>query len=389
MLALVVALALVPHDPVPHRAPRELTCQLVPSADPSFQDRWSFVQAERFEARRTEYVYRGQLFSYYSFYQGYGVDAEGKAALSYEVRITRPDGKTYHASKDHVGWKRAVPDPGSVLLAEGVVGIVFDPVDPFGSYSAWVRVTDGVTGASAEATAEIELVEYEEGPSFADFEALQTWKGAYLTSPELERVVPALWMHCRSDGFLPGAKDQALDGFLLELFGQNDWLFAEAFDGFAKRSPAEKRGALWLLAHAPEDVEREPFVKKLSKEDAALWAELSGAVRDPMTEPLRERHDVNEVYGRYLASGCIDPLRRLVLALHEDGGVIANETVRDSASGVDVPRTLVVPKVVAKLLGGLFRSDALARSYAGALAMGDLPPGVAAALDQLLAEAPK
>ncbi len=249
-------------------------------------------------------------------------------------------------------------------------------------------MTDGVTGASAEATTEVELVRYAEGAGFDDLEALSAWKLEYSADPDLQRVVPALWLHCRNDGFLASAEDQAADGFFLEILDANHWLFPELFEGLKKRLPAERRGALWLLAHS--SAESEPFVKKLSKEDKALWAELSGAVRDPMSAPLRELHDVNELYGRYLASRRLPPLERLIRALHEDGEVVSGESVRDEVRGVDVPLKLVVAKVVQKLLGGLLASDPLARGYAeGLLRAGAFPAGVAAELTGLLAGSPR
>ena len=41
---------------------------------------------------------------------------EGKADLTYAVRITRPDGEVYHESDGMTGWRRAVEEPGIVLL---------------------------------------------------------------------------------------------------------------------------------------------------------------------------------------------------------------------------------------------------------------------------------
>ncbi|NOT29495.1 MAG: hypothetical protein HOP15_03495 [Planctomycetes bacterium] len=156
-----------------------------------------------------------------------------------------------------------------------------------------------------------------------------------------------------------------------------------------KRSAAERRGVLWLLAHS--SVEAEPFVRKLSKEDKAVWSELSGSVRDPLEDPLRELHDVNELWGRYVASRRLAPLQRLIWALDADGGVITTESVWNEEHQVDVPLARVVTTVVAKNLAQGIAWDPLARSYAETLARSeDIPDGVRSRLEELLAApAPK
>jgi hypothetical protein len=383
MLASSVGLALVSLVATAVGPRQELACQLAASADPALEDRWNFVDSAQFQVPAVERVHRGQLFTFYVFFEGYGTDADGEADLTYAVRITRPDGEVYHESDGLTGWRRTVAEPGIVLLAEDLVRCFFDPGDPLGTYTALVRATDGVTGASAESTTVVELGEYEEGAGFEDMEAVTGWIGTFAQAPELDRVAPALWTHCGAAGFRADAADQAADGFFLEILDTNPWLFPELFAGFAKRSRDEKHGVLWLLAHST--VEPEPFVQELGAQDRALWKEVSSEIRDPMREPLRERHDVNEVYGRYLASRRRVHLERLVLALHPDGGVLTDESMHSEEQGVDVPLARVISLVVGKLLGRLFPVDPIARGYAEALARdATLPEGVAARLDELL-----
>ncbi len=117
MLVLRIGLALASLA-FPQDEGQKLSCQVVASADPSFTDRWNYVESAQFEARGTPSVFRGQRFVFYCFFEGYGLDEQGKADLTYDARITRPDRKPYHESEDHVGWNRAVRDPADVLLAE-------------------------------------------------------------------------------------------------------------------------------------------------------------------------------------------------------------------------------------------------------------------------------
>jgi len=358
----------------------DLACQLVTTTDPSLEDRWRYEQADHFQVRQTDSVFRGQRVTICPFFTGYGTEADGKAALTYSIRITRPDGKVYHESEGHVGWDRAA-DPDDVRLAIDLVGLSFDPPDELGTYTIRVHVTDGVTGSTVDESTQVTLLKYEEGADFADSEALVSWIESYASAPEPERLVPAFRVHCRNAGFQDGAAFQSGDGFFRELLSEHAWLIDELFSGWKKLTNEEKRGALWLLARAP--FETAPFVAKLARGDKATWNELSGAADDPLMDALGSRHDVNELYGRYLATGRLAPLERLVRALHADGGVISNGTTR--SGDVEIPLTAVVPRVVRKLLEPLLATDPLARDYAQALLQeDDLPEGVAGVLGELL-----
>lgn len=358
-----------------------LSVQAVASADPALEDRWNRVDSVQFEVHQSERVFRGQVFHWRVFFAGYGRDDGGNARLTYSARITRPDGKVYFEGDGLVGWDGPASADVTLLCVQGL-GAFFEPADKLGTYRARFEALDAVTGAKAVGETEVELVAYEEGATFAEAEALRTWVFDYAKAPEPERLVPALWSRCAQGGFTAESTAQEVDGFLLEAFEHNGWLLPELVRDWKRRSAEEKRGALALLAAAPEDTAA--LVKKLPKEDrAALEAAPD---EDPRTHPLAGPRDINLLYGRYVAHRSWAPLERLLLALHADGGVISEASTR-SKDGIDVPLTRVVPRVVSGMLARLFAYDPLARGYATRWAESDaVPPGVAEALTPLLEE---
>ncbi|NOT29494.1 MAG: hypothetical protein HOP15_03490 [Planctomycetes bacterium] len=213
--ACLVALA----SPVLARARpgQEFSCSLVASADPSLEDRWSHAGSDQFRVQRTETAFRGQLFTVYVFFEGYGTGEQGEVDLTYDLRVTRPNGKPYSKHAGLTGWNRPVAEPDNVLLAEGLCRAFFDPKDPFGSYTVEAEARDGIAGTSVRATTEIQLAEYVEGPGFDDVDALDSWLHGYADAPEPARVVPGLWLACEKGT----ATAFQADGSFLELLELN------------------------------------------------------------------------------------------------------------------------------------------------------------------------
>jgi hypothetical protein len=281
-------------------------------------------------------VVRGQHFMLFPFFRGFTPDKSGECRIDLDVRILRPDGKTYH-EQEGIEAVRQVADPGNVLLPVDLIGVFFEPEDPLGTYRVEVVARDRVKKVTAKDRATIELVQYEEGEGFADVDAVWAWAWKYQQDPEPFRAAPAL----------RALAAQGIDeigtthGALAELFERNQWLFPQLFAGLAQETEPTRDLLLWILART--SVEPDGYVSALDGRERAVW-ERCAAVPNPIEDPLTGREDIAELMGRYSLARARLPLLRLVSALDPESEVIADITLHDSAHDVDLPLARVVPR---------------------------------------------
>ena len=358
-----------------------LRCDLALSIDTAFLDRWDHTNLPNLSIVGSGHVVRGQRFGVYPVFSGYAVDEHGRVHITLDLRIARPDGKTYFEEYGVEAIDQPGGDGTGLLLPRDPRFVIFDPEDPAGTYGVHLDAHDLVSGKSVSADGTLRLVEYEEGKGFESSADLQRWIGRFLADPQPERAIPAL----RS--FALGGWSTELPsgrGSLRELFEANPWLFPILFEGFAEEDAATRELALWLLARST--CEAEALVKDLGKEDRAVWERVS-AEHDPLADPIEGRDDVNELWGMYVLRRGFAPLLRLCLALApEETDVVADLTIHDDSSGLDVPLARVVQRSVTKILADGIAWDPIARGYFDVLHRDEaLPGGVSQAIVDLLA----
>lgn len=362
----------------------EFTCQVVATCDPSFEDRWNLLRADRFQVIAAARVFRGETVRLPILFRGARTE-DGRADVRYDLSITRPDGEPRAVFADQSGAADQRAPEGATRLAEDWIALSFEPGEPLGEYVVRVRAHDRLGDARAEAETRVTLVEYAPGVAFDDLDAVWAWAAGTFETPEPERVLPALAAFCAAGGTGAGLPSETIEGYLLERLEHDAWLLEVWLAGFGELDAAARETTLWLLAHAAFD--DSPLLARLPAEDRARRAALARERHDPLRDPLDRREDLGELWGRYLASRRMDPLLRLVLALAPDGGVVADATVHDDASGVDVPLARVFAGATPAHLGRILAWDPIARGYAETLVgMERLPAGVHAALVQLLRE---
>ena len=103
-------------------------------------------------ARRGVPIYAGILFADHS------LDAGGKANVTCDFTVRKPDGSVYAKEKDIPVWRSRYPAhaPG-LQISEGSMGIIIDPPDPAGRYTVEAVVHDTIkkTDLTVETTFEV------------------------------------------------------------------------------------------------------------------------------------------------------------------------------------------------------------------------------------------
>lgn len=357
-------------------------CQLVLSADLVAADRWDTSDEPNLTIASTKRVVRGQHFLVYPFLRGFARDKAGESRIDLDVRILRPDRMVYHEAKGQEAI-RGKTGTAALLLPEELVGVSFDPADPLGTYRVELVARDRVGKGTSKVQESIELVAYAEGPAFEDMDELWAWAWSYHRAPDPCRAAAALRTLAREG--LEEITNQ--HGALVELLERNAWLFPILFDGFAGESAETRALLLWILARS--SAEPEAFLAALDEAERETFGRLA-AESNPLEEPIAGRADLNELLGRYALSRARAPLLRLVQAFApEESGVVADLTMRDPNSGIDVPLARVVPLVVAKSLAR-YASDPITRGYLAIMAADEgLPVRARAEVTRLLGESSK
>jgi hypothetical protein len=355
-------------------------CRLVLSVDTAFLDRWDHAAMPNLSVISSGQVVRGQIFGIYPCFSGCALDEHGNVHVTLDLRIVRPDGKTYFEEKGVDALEMSGGDGTSLLLPKDIRFVSFDPPDPLGSYAVHLEAHDLVGRRSVSADATVRLVEYKEGSGFENSAKLNEWFGAYLADPAPARLIPAL------RAFAVGGWSKELEcgrGAFRDLFEANQWLFPILFAKFSKEDATTRELALWLLARSSYAVQ--PLVKLLNKEDLAVWDRVS-AEHDPLKDPIEGRDDLNDLWGMYIPCRRLAPLVRLCMALApEETGVVANRSIHDAKNGVDVPLGKVIVIVAPRILVRVIAWDPIARAYCVGLQSAEkLPEGVRSALQALL-----
>src|SRR5262249_21747490 len=157
-----------------------LRCQLALSIDTAFLDRWDHTKLRQMRVPAADHVVRGQHFGIYPFFSGYALDEHGGVRVALDLRIARPDGKTYFEERAAKALDRPGGDGTSLLLPGDIRFVFFDPPDPLGTYSVHIDAHDLVGGTSTTVEGSIQLVEYKPGAGFNSANELNAWFGSYL-----------------------------------------------------------------------------------------------------------------------------------------------------------------------------------------------------------------
>jgi hypothetical protein len=318
--------------------------------DGSVSDRWEHTSAQKINVPEASTVVKQQMLWACVFFSHCAHDAKGNANVTYDVRVAKPDGGIYYEGKALEGWNRPADDDRGILLATTLFALSFDPPDPSGEYTVLIHVHDAVNGASVTDTRKISLVHYKTGAKVASTDELVDWLNGYSTAPEPERAIPALFALAKQPAAARGSKFSTATGFFLEVLQSSTWLCPLMLAEFKDQDAATRGEMLRLLARSGCDLHE--LEARLDAHDREIWSELAHREKhDPMHDPISGRDDINELLGRFAASAKLGPVARLCDALAPDEtGAVANTSVHDSHSGIDVPLGRVVRGVVSQII---------------------------------------
>jgi len=375
-------------------APR-LEVYVAPTIQYAFEDIWYHTPS----GTGTKFAVAGQVVRHQPAVLlvnivGAAADAAGRATVSYDLTVRQPDGTVSVDKKGLSAITRRQIAPGYVSLAETVLGFVADDQDPQGRYVIHVVAHDQISGAQADAQAELEVVTLEQlhGPP-ADFDA-DRWLTHYYLKPEPQLALPALLALSHKPDFRrPANRLSPLLGFYEQVLADNPWLAPSFKLRFATtRDDDERRLLSVVLAYVYRD--DASFARDLP--DAAQ-RELSDVPRAQLPLPSTEPTDGGQLdlfWGRFFASGRFQPIRDLVMVVQNDlpyQGALENYR-KLTRKPPTVPAVVVKDWILGDALwslGSNAHQHELVRNYLlSLLEANDTSPAVKAALRAALAGPP-
>lgn len=318
-------------------APRELSTLLLVTAQVAHAD--IFVHAMHGVGPRYQpatRLYRGQRAFVLPFVRGYGRDAAGAADVGYELAIRKADGSPDGTPVAGIVWRDKVPSSDLTLFPASLITFWTEPTDPLGPYEFTARVRDAVTGREETLTRVVEIVDYQIPTLPADFEP-ETWFNTYYLQPSPELALPALRALFAA---MPADRYEAalppLLGFYDQLLADNAWLLP-AFGRRLLDADSDEAFALSLvLAYHLRSAATAAAAGGLSSEVRERVQHLAGYdwPSDSVGELVRPAQ-LDELWGRFFASGLYEPVGRLVapLAHAADLGAVERWQAASTANG--------------------------------------------------------
>jgi len=116
---------------------------LVITKEPDFFKKW-YIPSETFEYATLKSVKKGEYFIIAIIFINPGVSSGGNTNITYDVKITNPDGTTYADVPNLNVWNRKPPKVNTLGLSEGYLTIKMEAKDQVGKYKVETIVRDNI-----------------------------------------------------------------------------------------------------------------------------------------------------------------------------------------------------------------------------------------------------
>lgn len=114
---------------------------LIITNETDFFEKWH-TPSETFEYETLKNVEKGDYFIIAIIFINPGVSSGGNTDITYDVKITNPDGTTYANVPNLNVWNREPPKVNTLGLSERYLTIKMEPGDQVGKYKVETKVRD-------------------------------------------------------------------------------------------------------------------------------------------------------------------------------------------------------------------------------------------------------
>jgi len=128
------------------RSKNGLGGSLLVTSDADWQEKWNTPAETIPEFKEAKSVGRGQRIFVLIFFANPRLDADGRANLSCDLDVTRPDGSvSTHQAGVACFQEKLLGGPYQTYVAAPVIGFVGDAADPAGTWTVQVSLKDNLS----------------------------------------------------------------------------------------------------------------------------------------------------------------------------------------------------------------------------------------------------
>ncbi len=372
--------------PIPAAAIDILALPTVPGRE---LDAWRYVpisgQPALYPVKR---IYRDQPFRLMVIGKAYKTDGEKNVNITYTVKIFAPNGDILSQEKELDLFKGRVTDNSFLLLSRQFLTLTFSESDPFGTYRFEVTARDSIASQQGSTTAEIVLSSSSNRPLFGSKEEFSDWVGNYYRDPDPVRAITALFQYV--DPELSAVEKQSpLLTFLSRIVQVNPFLWPQLKALYPKADTAERKKILLIAALSGQLDDL--FYSSLQPDLLTFYRHAQSAnLLEPTDRPVTA-NEINTLWAEFMATGSIDPIRKLV-------GSLRLESTRGAQDKIDTGKVEVTSELKADAaletvyqiaLGSLLRNGeqhSVVKQYLGYIYdFENLEPRIKLQLEEILA----
>lgn len=271
---------------------------------------WWYAVPQPFALQATPVssVNKGEYFRIIPIFKNYQTDLGRSAAITFDLKVTRPDGTVepdLAELEGHIG----LAAPPDLLPAQAVINMCFEPDDPYGDYTIEVRAVDRVAQSTNTQHKIIQLKKFGIQPlDQAERDRL------FLTYPVAPNPARALSAFLQTDEqFLDESFEPVWSAawFFKTVIERNDYLFPLMIEQFAESKPKQQRDII-LMAVLLGRAEQLPRLNAELKHFRRLIE--GGRVPDPYAEITNARQ-LDMLWAEFFATGTVRPIKQIVRSL--------------------------------------------------------------------------
>ncbi|WOO40284.1 hypothetical protein [Rubellicoccus peritrichatus] len=316
----------------------------------------------------TYHLYKEQPFQVLLIFQGFGLGPNGKADVTFDIKIFDPDGEEILQQKGMTGIRGEDFQPGVLALGSSQISLMFEPTDPFGVYRIETLAHDNISGKKKKRRIDLQLVPFGYAQPLGSMAHYKQWLSSYYQNPDPARALLAYLQFAEVENSVTGQLDFTQIAFFSYLLEKHPFLLKALADSYPNSDPDMKLKILFMLAIM--DYRDAPYLGTLSEPEKAFFEAIRFIYPPNGYDPIISPQQLDVLWAEFYASGRYEPIAQIVsgLELAEfEGSLIEYGNLNDAEDAdektkQDAFREVLFQSVRWSLLNNI-RQHPLVRAY--------------------------
>ncbi|MDF7806006.1 hypothetical protein P4E94_01055 [Pontiellaceae bacterium B12219] len=253
-------------------------------------------------------VTKDEYFRIIPFFNKYGIDSNRAAHISFDVEVIRPDGSIDISMSDCEGYSGPVKSK-TLLPAQAILNMCFDPEDPYGDYRIRVTSVDHVSNETLIQEESITLKEMTLEKLTAS-ERDQLFFN-YATAPDPSRAFAAFLETEHSFFNEESEPIWSAIWFFKTIFENNPYLLPHLQEIYPAGTRKQKRDIILLLSLLGQSELLPRISSDLKTYQRGVEA---GRIPNPYDE-ITTGKQLDMLWAEFFATGTVKPIEQIISAL--------------------------------------------------------------------------